>query len=241
MQKLTTLSPAKWIIEETEKIDFNNWTGGRVSNLVPGRYSHYCKIIHPIYRNKTVFDENLLYGDLDPHERFPIELGERIRLKDLAKKYNLRYTKEISSYSIIRLFGSNPRYLIGGAHGEIDDETVKEIISVLQPFTQTSNCYFHYEMLKVPKYYKAQLYYGKLTDVIDLSHDDEVQGSPSCWWEENKSWCLYTEYDLDFSIFGGSKEMVDALLANNFLECIEVDWHTRVDDKADEKNYKKDR
>jgi hypothetical protein len=229
MKKLLTLSPAKWLREETNKIDFDNWTGCQVSNIVPKRYNHYCKIIHPIHRNKTVLDETLLYGDLNPLERIPIELGERIRLKDLAKKYNLHYIKEISSQSIIRLFGSNPRYLIGGAEGEIDDETVKEIISVLQPFTQTGNCYFHYEMMKAPKYYKEQLYYGKLENVINLSRDDNVQGSPSCWWEENKNWCLCTGYNMDFSIFGGSKEMIDALFANDFLECIEVDSHTRID------------
>ncbi|GGE68570.1 hypothetical protein [Priestia taiwanensis] len=239
MQKLSTLSATKWLVEETEKIDFDNWTGCRVSNLVPRRYSHYCKIIHPIHHDKTIVDENLLWSDLDPLEGVIIELGERIRLKDLATKYNLHYTKEISIDSLIHLFNSSPRYLIGGLEGNIDDETIKEIVSVLQPFTKTGNCYFHYEMLKVPKYYEEQLYYGKLTDALDLSHDDHAEGSPSWWWEENKHWCLATEYDLSFSLFGGSKEMVDSLLANEFLECIEVDWHTRVDSKADQTNMKK--
>jgi len=47
---------------------------------------------------------------------------------------------------------------------------------------------------------------------------------------------LCTDYDLDFSLIGGNKEIIDVILSNSELECIEVDINTRIDYRADWRN-----
>ncbi|HWO77404.1 MAG TPA: hypothetical protein VNM69_16180 [Bacillus sp. (in: firmicutes)] len=243
MIKLKDFNQFKWIQEEKESIDFENWKGCKVSNLLPARYNHYCKIMHPIYLDSTIKDESLLWSQCNPDEPVQFVFGERLTLKELAEKYKLHYTKEISTWTISHLLGGIPRYLFIPEEGSIDEKTLRELVSVLKPFTKGIQCYFQYHLLKIVhsfpgKIENGQLYYGKLEDVFQLYEmgDGRRFGSPSYWWAEDKSWCLHTDFDSDFSLLGGSKEIVEALLSNYELECIEVDVSTRVDNKADKKN-----
>jgi hypothetical protein len=243
MKKLEGFDEFKWIQEETECIDFTNWKGSYVSNLIPHRYEHFCKIMHPIYRDSNIQDENLLWSQCDPSEPVHFQFGERLTLKDLAEKYNIHYTKEILCSTIFHLLGGYPRYLILPDEGNMDKETLQELISVLYPYTKGKNCFFQYDLLKnINSFYEANsnehLYYGKLENVFELYKmgDPLELGSPSYWWAEDRSWCLHTNYDFDFSIIGGSKELITTLLTSNKLECIEVDRSTRVDYRADKEN-----
>lgn len=124
--------------------------------------------------------------------------------------------------------------------GTMDIETVKEIVAVFQSFTPDS-CYFQYDLLATTFYNEGHgnghLFYGPLQEVFDLYNSKEHVGSPTYWWNENKNWCLYTDPDMDFTLFGGSRNMIDKLKANASLECIEVDRDTRVDYRADMENH----
>lgn len=46
--------------------------------------------------------------------------------------------------------------------------------------------------------------------------------SPNLLWPTDRSWCLATEIDLDSSVVGGPRALVDALLAHPDLEVLEV-------------------
>ncbi|MGD6803844.1 hypothetical protein [Rossellomorea aquimaris] len=241
MKKLTDFAPFQWIAAETEPVDFDKWNGSRVLNFIPNRFSHYCKIMHPFYRNLKIADENLLWSECFPGEDIEVETGERIWFKDLALKYNLQYTKEISSHSIVHLHGgSGPQYLLFPYEGTMDKETLEEIIPLIKSFTSDS-CYFQYSLLAATYYNEPHgngyLFYGDLDGVLNLYESSEHVGSPRYWWNENRDWCLYTDHDLDFSLFGGSKRMLNNLKASDFLEVIEVDRDTRVDYKADVINH----
>ncbi|GAA0339599.1 hypothetical protein GCM10008967_32440 [Bacillus carboniphilus] len=126
----------------------------------------------------------------------------------------------------------------------MDKETLDEFLSVLQPFTTGQQCFFQYSILKTVNTFKelsrgGHLYHGNLNDLKELyEYGDFLRtlGSPSYWWSEDKTWCVHTDFDCDFSIIGGSKELVDVLLTNKKLECIEVDRDTRIDSKADKLN-----
>lgn len=236
MKKLQDFKQYQWIQEETEAIDLKNWNGCYVSNLIPHRFQHFYKIIHPIYRDLNIQDETLLWSQCKPGDSVHFQYGERLTLKELAKKYQLPYTKEITSANISHVLGGSPRYLILGEEGSMDKETLHEFVSVIKPFTKRP-CYFQYHLLKINNYKEnhgnGHMYQGELEDVFKLYEMGELIefGSPSYWWGEDKSWCLYTDYDFDFSVVGGSKEVIDALLGNNELECIEVDLHTRLDSR----------
>jgi len=239
IRKLDDLTAYEWIEKETVSVDFENWNGGRVCNLIPNHYTHFCKIINStFYRDQGIQDETILWNQIHPNEDVKIDLGEGITLKELAKKYEIPYDKMISSKSIERKPGGCPRYLIYPDEGRINLDVLKKITKVLEPFTKEQSCYFFYDLLKlidrIPNddLENGLLYTGKLDDIFTIYNKGDRDGlaSPTYWWPEDRSWCLSTDYDLDFTIFGGSKQLLDALMSNEKLECIEVDLETRVDE-----------
>ncbi|MFO1443645.1 hypothetical protein KDN24_10555 [Bacillus sp. Bva_UNVM-123] len=218
MIKLTTFTQFEWIQEET-----NRNKVGFISNVIPNRYHYFCKILHPIYRDKNIKDERLLWSQCDPDEEVQFNIGERLWFKDLAKKYNIEYTNSISSRDFFRSLGGYPRYMVFPDEGSMELNEVGKIVSVLQPFTQGEKCYFYYDLLKtvnIDPVANGYLYFGDLKDLIDLSK--QPHGSATYWWNQSKTWCLYTDYDLDYSIVGGKKEVIESLLSDDSLECIEI-------------------
>ncbi len=53
----------------------------------------------------------------------------------------------------------------------------------------------------------------------------------------DKSWLVFTHTDLDFTILGGPKKLIDNLISSD-LEVLECTANTRVDSKSDELNLK---
>ena len=45
--------------------------------------------MHPIYPDKNIKDENLLWSECDPDEEVNFDFGERIFMKELAKNMDL--------------------------------------------------------------------------------------------------------------------------------------------------------
>ena len=239
MERVKDFTPFQWIVEETESIDFDHWNGSRVENFLPTRFTHYAKLMHPLHPDKNIKDKSILWSECDPDEEVTFNFGERILMKDLAREYGITFTREFSFHTIANLLGGYPRYLPGPAEDTIDEEMVPEVVELLKPFT-TRPCFFQYDLAKVRWYEEnhgfGYLYRGDLTDISQFAGYDEVQDYPNYWYPEDKSWCLFSGLDFNFSLFGGNKEMMEAFAANSVIECIEVDKSTRVDHQADVKN-----
>lgn len=226
-----------WIKLNIDKLESDSaqWKGNFVSHCLPKSYSLYCKILNPIYRDKMISNEKLLWRECQGEQK--IKIGERLLYKDLANKYNVKFTKEISTNTFSQIYGSLPRYIIASDEGNMEINLVEELVKILKPLTDEQKCYFHYYFLKTEDWYGGDLLFsGKLEDVFNLYDLNGLRGSPTYWWAEDKSWCLCTDYDLDFSLIGGNKKIIDELLSNTELECIEVDINTRIDHRADWKN-----
>ncbi len=50
--------------------------------------------------------------------------------------------------------------------------------------------------------------------------------SPSIFWPDDESWCVATEIDLFCTYVGGSRALIDELLADERLEV----WEAHLDD-----------
>lgn len=235
MEKLGSLEEYKWIRDETVYFLTDERQGSRVENFLPKRFNHYCKIIHPLFRDPQVEDEQLLWRDCTPEQTDEIQLGERLRLFGLAEKYGLKFSKELSAASLMNKLNGFPRYIISGEEGEIEPKSLKRLVHVLQPFAEEASCYYYFDLLKTKDYVNA-LYHGKLAEVEEFATSDDLRLTPTYWWPAHKSWCLYSDIDLNFSLIGGSRELIDALLADDFLECIECDATTRIDNMVDYTN-----
>ena len=60
----------------------------------------------------------------------------------------------------------------------------------------------------------------------------DYQFSPEYWWPPNRAWCVCSDYDLMFTVVGGSRHLISALLKSDVLECLEVTPQTRIDSLA---------
>jgi hypothetical protein len=154
----------------------------------------------------------------------------------LAKRYGLAFHPEFNHESFRKAFatGSWPRYLLAPAEGTLDRKTCEALISVLKPLSQTERIYFRfsdYLMNDLP-----HLYSGDLNELTAFLTKPNFGGTPECWWAEDRSWCVYTDWDLTFTLIGGSRTLVEACVAHPMLECIAVKPETRIDFRADKLN-----
>ena len=74
---------------------------------------------------------------------------------------------------------------------------------------------------------------GELAEVPEFLAADDVFGTPTYWWPKDRSWCLCTDWDLIFTLVGGSTELTDAIVNDDFLESVIVSRDSRVDYKGD--------
>jgi hypothetical protein len=60
---------------------------------------------------------------------------------------------------------------------------------------------------------------GELGGWVDWGGEREfIQQQPSLWWADDHAWCVATEIDFEFTHVGGSRELIDNLLALPELE-----------------------
>jgi hypothetical protein len=60
--------------------------------------------------------------------------------------------------------------------------------------------------------------------------------SPNLWWPADRAWCVATEIDFDSTVVGGSRGLVDQILASGRLEAWEVTTDDRLDSLGDVAN-----
>jgi len=80
------------------------------------------------------------------------------------------------------------------------------------------------------------MYSGDLHDVLEIFEIGYVRRTPTYWWPADRAWCVCTDNDLTFTLIGGSASLIGALLADDVLECIQVEASSRVGYLADHLN-----
>lgn len=172
----------------------------------------------------------LVYGGVQPESR-PV----RLRWVELARRLNLPFVPTLSSRSFTRQFagGSWPRRLIGPEEGNLAGSDRDALASILRRHTDVDRCLFHVWLLATEEW-NDLLFEGILDDA--LLFPEKVPGvrfTPTHWFPEDRTWFVCTDYDLTFTLVGGSKGLVDELMRSHVLECVPVSPETRIDYKAD--------
>ena len=227
----------------------------RVSNCLPTGFPTYSKLFHPIYIDPTISDPSVSWHQAaDPDQMFVgiraggtlvresshgRTKGERIRWQQLSKKCGVAFHPETSDRTFAKAFpdGSWPRSLLGPDEGTLDQETCNALIAIMLQRVGNMPCFFYYSGLSVafgPDGYLPHLYVGTLPDVLAFFDSDDVNASPEFWWPENREWCVCTDWDLSFTLIGGSRDLAAALSDDPFLEILPVSTETRVDCRSDE-------
>ena len=253
MVSISDESEFAWILEGRDKMvggaESPTWRGNFVSHALPNTFSAYCKIFHPMYEDKSISDFTITWNDFEktkPHfpaaewrrklllERRHLRLrANRVLLRTLAQRYDLTLKPEFSVQSFSKVFplGSLPRYLVGPHEGTLDVETSAAIVEVLTPFTRAENIFFRfsdYLMNDLP-----HLFAGELAEVTTFFEKPQFGGTPEYWWPRDHSWCLCTDWDLTFTLLGGSQPMIASCMRHPAVECVSVNLDTRIDYLAD--------
>ncbi|MGA2095655.1 MAG: hypothetical protein ABSH39_05105 [Candidatus Acidiferrum sp.] len=107
-----------------------------------------------------------------------------------------------------------------------------ELLSVLRPFTGGRDCFFRFAEIPFITTDKPILFRGVLGELPTFLADGEYQLTPEYLWPADRSWCVCSDYDLEFTIVAGPKELVSGVLNNATLEALEVTPQTRIDSYA---------
>lgn len=226
--------------------------GARVSELMPDRFAVYGKVLHPIYVDERVTDRVITWDDVARRQRAaghrPGELvaeedddragarsASRIRWHELADRYGVAITPELHKESFTAVFGGSwLRYLLAPEEGDLAADQLRVLVGHLAGYTEADEtCWFYYWVLKTTHYNGQRVFAGPLRSVLDEPANWDVRGSPSAWWPSSQTWCVVTGFDLAFTIVGGPRDLIDALIDDGELETIQVSPHTRVDRYSD--------
>jgi len=259
MRRLTALSEMLWIDEQVQPAIAGK--GHTVSQCISPIYAAYAKVFHPIYEDLSVTDKDLTWQATEPDavsdeddeataalkkilQGSTVVYGthdgsytvERILWAALAQRLDVPVTPKLNAASFTRKFptGSWPRRICGPEEGYLDITSIASLIKVLQPHTGANRCLFHCWLLTTDEL-ESLVFEGDLADAVLFPHDvPGVHSTPTHWFPEDRRWFVNTDYDLPFTLVGGSQSLIDDLVGSDTLECIVVQPDTRVDHRADD-------
>ncbi len=223
-----------------------DWKGNFVSSLIPPGFESYGKILHPIHARYEFIDnplserENaiLKIPSCEPLKSFVEKCrkaasGDRILWRDLAALLGVPFAPGIKHEwyrETIQDPWCWPRLLSGPAEGWLEQEQCRALAGILEASGSSQECLFRFS--DIPFYAPAnqqqpQLFRGSLGEVCDFQSQRRL--SFEYWWPHNRQWCVCSDYDLEFTVVGGSRGLLSRLLRDDVLECIEVTQATRID------------
>ncbi|SCC10886.1 hypothetical protein GA0061083_2704 [Pseudarthrobacter enclensis] len=113
------------------------------------------------------------------------------------------------------------------AEGSMSEEDFAELVAVLSRHSPTPRCslYFADVFTWFADPSEAPVYEANLLDLPSVlkeaSEDDQVF-TPANIWPSDRSWLVYTDYDLWATKVSGSSKLINELRTNSFLETL--DW-----------------
>ena len=121
--------------------------------------------------------------------------------------------------------------------GSLDEETLVRLLDVLaahSPEGSQTRCLAYYSPLACGDFDAVTMFEGALADIPTVIDPAQGRpGSPSNIWPQDRSWLVYTDWDLCATRLSGSSVLVDAAIADTELETLRVDEASRVVRSAD--------
>lgn len=110
------------------------------------------------------------------------------------------------------------------SEGDIDKYHLETFTRVVQELygDQEIEVFFHF--LATKKWEESKLFEGRISELLNLLKDKDLNFTPSLIYAKDKSWAINTDYDLAFSTIGGESELVNQLIDNHPKEIYKVDY-----------------
>lgn len=183
----------------------------RTPDLIPPSFECYAKVLHPVFPIETYADD----GWTEP-------TGDRTSWAQVAKECGVTYDAEFSD-AAMRTW---PSHLWVAHEGSIPPSVVRAFIRVLDRGGETP-VYFWWWVVAAMGFLPRR---EPVTDVLcrgplgDLPAflARERRPSPTYWWPSDRAWCVATDWDLCFTMVGGTATTIRRLLAEPEVEGFEV-------------------
>ncbi|WP_406192892.1 hypothetical protein OH807_01765 [Kitasatospora sp. NBC_01560] len=125
--------------------------------------------------------------------------------------------------------GSWPLGMVPPTEGSLDRETWNRLITVLtehSPAGPDTACLAYYNplMLRGTDFDNLHVQAGRLGDAGILYDNPAADFSPSNLWAHDRSWVLFTDYDLWATKVAGPPALVEALLNDPEIETVRLPW-----------------
>jgi hypothetical protein len=119
-----------------------------------------------------------------------------------------------------------PVSLLPPTEGSLDAESLEVLIAVLTPHTAAqalADCAFYYGAVAFMRD-GATVFAGDLRDLPTLVRSARGQQlTPNNIWPGDRSWLIYTDYDLNATRISGSPELIEALCKHQDLDTMQCD------------------
>jgi hypothetical protein len=224
-----------------------NWPGCTLSVLLPPNFEAYAKILHRITANYRQIDNPYPFTEKEiailkippcPALRSFVQTkrekgaGPRIRWKEIADFLCVPFEPQIC-HEWFRASMNEPscwpRFLSGPDEGNLDQEELSEMVSILRPFTGGQECFIRFAEIPLIGTNKPVLFAGALDQVVEFGKGNNYQFSPEYAWPTDRSWCVCSDFDFTFTFVGGPQELISAILASNEFEAFQITPQTRID------------
>jgi hypothetical protein len=231
--------------------------GGRVKNLIPQIFEAYARIFHPAHdragaevtwaevarRLGTTAHREMqwhaIVSSYDPSSfRDSCWAGETPETGELSDEKMDALCALLAGHTGTpesAFFGVSTIY--GGVGDEWPDapqhkQRAREWVILHGPLTAVG------EIALSTRHGFSFVFYAKGHEPPpDYEQPEEfLRQAPNLIWPEDRAWFVATEYDFDSTLVGGSRALIDALLAAPELEVWEVDGEVSLTEDADKRN-----
>jgi hypothetical protein len=206
------------------------WIEGRlngflrdVGSVIPAGFEAYGRLFHPIESAR----DNAMHREC---------------WRDLAKRNHRIAHSEMQLHSISRPRGEatseGTDHGPGPSWGSLPLEERSVLVEMLRAKTTTSyQCWFCVwegfgglddggvtERVELP-HRRYLLRSGPIETAIDSALPSPFDQSSNLWWPEDRAWIVATEIDYAWTYVGGSRPLIDALIADDRLEVLRAYLH----------------
>ncbi len=181
-------------------------------------------------RLPRVLDEYLDWLGLEEPARARIEepVGgwKRVPWRDLGRRLDIEVDR-CQGYPADTWFKyeSWPVNIDGPEEGSLDREQFLRLVDHLvavSPRGGDEQCFAYYGYLRAIETEEDVVYRGRLGDLHTFLESDDVDGTPTNIWPADRSWLVYTDYDLWGTKVSGCAYLIERLTADSELETVRL-------------------
>jgi len=190
------------------------------AGIEPPGYPAYVRIFHALYEpaaRKTATPATAQSSD-----------ASRVRWSELADRLKVQFTGAEHDHRFFHATRGRglPDYIEGVREGSLDDESYVRLTEILLAHSGNLDIVAYYCLLALKVWDKPAVFEGRLNEMPALPQSRTLRSptTPQNWWPRDRSWVVYTDWDLTTTTICASIALADRLLADDhLLECTRVE------------------